>query len=268
MSRKSNHGFTLIELLVVIAIIAILAAMLLPALTKAKIKAESTKCLSNLKQMQLGWLMYADDHDQNMVPNGAVGAPPGFAWVNPNYMGWGTEDANTNYSILKNGLLSPYINAGVAVYRCAGDKIESGNGTRVRSYSMNGQMGSYSLRIPPATVYDTPNYNAGFRAFKKTSQLTGGLPASMAFIFIEEHPGSINDGYFQPDMINLRFPDLPGGNHDFGGGLSFADGHCEIRRWRDAVRVPVNRGTLVQNVPATANSQDLFWLRERSTIRN
>jgi prepilin-type N-terminal cleavage/methylation domain-containing protein/prepilin-type processing-associated H-X9-DG protein len=263
------RGFTLIELLVVIAIIAILAAMLLPALSKAKVKAETVKCVSNLKQMQLGWIMYADDHTEIMVPNGASSAPANFAWVTIQQYGWAGEPGNTNYDILKNGLLAPYINSGVAIYKCPGDKYPAANGPRVISYTMNGQMGA--ARTGPPTYYSTPNYNTGYRAFAKTSDLSGAFPPSRAFIFVEEHPDSINDGYFQSQMLTSSFADVPGANHNGVGGFSFADGHVEAHKWHDAAaNLPVvhTPGFHLQNVSVAANSADLFWLQDHTTIKN
>src|ERR1039458_218174 len=137
MSRLSNFsrrkGFTLIELLVVIAIIAILAA-----LAKAKAKAQSIHCVSNLKQLQLGWAMYAGDFNDVMVPN----APLGYGsntWYNGTAENWQTSDANTNRNYYVNSIMGPYMVSQLGVYKCPADIIPSDNGQRIRSYSMNSQ---------------------------------------------------------------------------------------------------------------------------------
>ena len=240
--------------------------MLLPVLAKAKTRAEAIGCLNNLKQMQLGWIMYADDHDEIMVPNGALSAPLNYSWVSGDYMGWDFEIANTNYNILKVGLLSAYLRNGVSAYRCPGDKVPSKNGIRVRSFSMNSQMGHQ--RSGPPDYYNPPNFNTGFKIFKKRTELAGQFSPSIAWIFLDEHPGSLNDGFFQVGMISASFPDLMASRHNNACGFSFADGHAEIHKWRDPRTIkPEARGVTWQNVGSAPSSPDWMWMTNHSTIK-
>src|ERR1035438_6288802 len=230
-------GFTLIELLVVIAIIAILAAMLLPALAKAKIRAQEAQCISNLKQMQIGWQLYLGDYTDKMVPNAPLQGNPGACWCPPEAENWGTYDGNTNRMLYENNLLAPYMSGQIDVYRCPGDVIPSQNGQRLRSYSMNSQMAS-------TINYNAPTYiTQTYWEFIKATQLgLSTLAPSDAFIWCEENMNTLNDGFLQVDMTGSAgyFPDCPGCYHGLTVcGFSFADGHAEAHKWQTGVlRIP------------------------------
>ena len=262
--KASRRGFTLIELLVVIAIIAILAALLLPALAKAKQKAERVTCTNNQKQLTLAWLMYADDNNGILAPNASTSMAGSDSWVN-GIMQWdgGMLPAwpdNYDTTKLTGSLLGPYCSRATGVYRCPGDKVPGRKGPRVRSVSMNGQMGGISTQPEVLNQYGA---GKNYKLFYRQAAIANPDPSS-AWVFIDEHADSINDGFFRVQMDpTSAWKDVPASYHGASGALSFADGHAEIKKWRDKNILTATRVDL----PKDPNSSDLPWLQERSTAR-
>lgn len=256
-SARARGGFTLIELLVVIAIIAILAGMLLPALAKAKAKGQGISCMSNLKQLQLAWRLYTDDNNDRLVPNGDGG---NSGWV----AGWlpTIQDA-TNVNLLKTdgdrtrkSYLWKY-NESAGIYKCPADKstVRIGGKTypRVRSIAMNGNMNGNS--------WYTALIDRQYYTFRKESEIIRPAP-SQAFVFLDEHPDAIDDGYFLV-VVERRhaWGNMPANYHNGACGFSFADGHAEIRKWKDP-------HTLSKKiVPNAMGPRDVPWIQERTTSR-
>jgi len=252
--RASLRAFTLIELLVVIAIIALLAALLLPALGKSKAKAEAATCTSNLQQLSLAWVLYAEDNGDLLVNN--HGVPETLArrqtWAN-NVQDWESSDDNTNLVYLADSKLGPYASRSAKIYKCPSDREPAPNGPHIRSMSMNAMVGN------PGEL--TNRFNPTYVQFYKLAEVT--IPSGI-FVFLDEHADTLNDGFFVNLLDDYAWGNLPGSYHNGAVNLAFADGHQESHRWLvpDTVR-PVLR-TRIDKF-STSSPADFDWLKARTS---
>lgn len=264
-------GFTLLELLVVIAVIAILAALLLPALARARERAQGVACLNNTRQLVLGSLLYASDYADRLPYNlGMAGSSirTNLNWVN-NVMTWGLDSDNTNRATITQASLGPYMSGDTSVYRCPSDHALSavqraaGWSARIRSYSMNALAGDAGDLSSKGHNVNDPDY----RQFFKLAQIPH--PDDI-FVFLDEHPDSIDDGYFVNRAYNPEWIDLPASYHDGAATFSFADGHSVTHRWALAGTRPAPWPDAA-NLPiplSTGSRADFDWVIAHMSVED
>jgi len=282
ISKSKAGAFTLVELLVVIATLGVLAMMLLPALAKTGPNTQTFQCLNNLRQIQHGWLVYSADNNDRIVPTVGQGAAQVNLLPNPytnpgnpeNQWIYGdvTTRSGTDLNLLRLGLIFPYA-PNVGLFKCPADPktaYESPyslpppgatNPPTIRSISMNGFMSP----IVDSIQRSTAPLNQAYRIFRKQSDIAV-MGSANCWVMLDESPYSINDGWFvaDPSPTASTWIDKPAVYHNNSCGVSFADGHCELHKWRDAGLIAYKGAA--GNLPPQTGVGDITWLGQRTSI--
>jgi prepilin-type processing-associated H-X9-DG protein len=261
---QQRSAFTLAELLVLVTVLALGCLVLAPAVARTKPNSKALHCQNNLRRVMAAWTMYASDYSDRLANNFTIAQVQNEIsggtyrnWAN-DVMSWTTDQMNTNVDSLRKGVMSPYLSGNCDVYKCPADEYLSpvqqamGFAFRVRSISMNGLLGgAQGLSIFPQ-----------YSHYLKLGQIR--KPAH-TWVILDEHPDSINEGFFINDPLGNSWGDIPASYHNGGCGFGFADGHSEIKKWRSATsQIPVKYAYVTVPFDQTGKLSDFAWYLQRA----
>src|ERR1041384_5840469 len=213
--------------------------------------------MNNIKQLSLAWFLYADENEDRLVNN--HGKPETTArrntWAN-NVEDWGNSDDNINPIYVTDALLGPYTGKSAGVFKCPSAKTPAANGQRIRSMSMNAMVGD------PGEL--TNRFNPDYLQFLKSADIPN--PAN-TFVFLDEHPDTINDGFFVNRLDDYKWGNLPASYHNNAANLSFADGHTETHRWIVASTIKPAEPGGAGGISVAAPPTDFQWLKDRTSYK-